>query len=167
MDTIPMTQSDYDALMFLIERVGGKQGEARLQMGESHSANAGDGWHSDDFKRTIVDEAVQGQRLAELQDFADRAEIVTPEEQNIEVQLGSVVVLKYEDGTRETLLLVGFACRNLGDAVQEVSLRAPSAKLLLGKRYGDEVTLGNKKAKVLDILSPSESAEFLAGAAKA
>ena len=167
MDTIPMTQADYDALMQLIERVGGRQGEARLQMGESHSANAGDGWHGDDFKRTIVDEAVQGQRLDELQAFADRAEIVTPEEQNLEVRLGSVVVLMYEDGTQETLLLVGFACRNLGDAVQEVSLRAPSAQMLLGKRYGDEVMLGSKKAKVLDILSPSESVGILASAVKA
>lgn len=161
MDTIRMTQADYNALMQLIERVRARQEEARRQMGESHSANSGDGWHSDDFKRTIVDEATQAQRLLELQNITDAAEVVIPEEQNIEAQLGSAVVLHYEDGTQETLLLVGYACHGLDDTIQEVSLRAPTARLLLGKRYGDEVRIGDKKASILDILSPSETEELL------
>ena len=162
MDTIPMTPDDLEVLKALVGSVKERRTSARLGMGDAHSSNDGDGWHADDFKRTIVDEATQDLRMAELQTYIDMAEIVIPEEQNLEARMGSAVVLMYPDKSSETYVLVGYACRILDPEVFEVSTRAPFAQSLLGKRYGDKIEVGDKIATVLDVLSPSETRELIA-----
>ncbi len=157
MECIQMTQDDYDSLKALVEAVKDRQSVSKLSMGGAHAGDVGDSWHSDDFKRAIVDEATQNLRHSQLTQVLESAEVVEVPDQNLEVGLGSIVVLLFDDQHMESFLLVGYASRNLGSAISEVSLRAPFGKELKGKRYGDTVAVGASRARVLDILSPSEA----------
>lgn len=78
-------------------------------------------------------------RILELVDVLSRAEIITEEDPDGIVRLGSHVTVVEGDGPRETYHIVGSA--EADPSAGKVSYESPFGKALMGHEVGDEVVV--------------------------
>jgi transcription elongation GreA/GreB family factor len=84
------------------------------------------------------------------------AQVIEPEEQNINVQVGNGVEIRYYDGTTFRFILEGYW---LGSLENRVSVYGPLGQALFGAKKGEKRTLKldreEKNIIVIDIILPS------------
>lgn len=108
------------------------------------------------FDESLEEQGQIRERIMEIQDILDRAEIIQPrEEENKEVVIGSLVsFMEVPDGERESYRLVGKLDAN--PLKHNISIDSPIGRALLGKGLGDKVSIetpdGNMEIEILDIL---------------
>lgn len=100
------------------------------------------------------------QRIADLEDLLEKAQVIGDGPPSSTVRPGSRVTVRYEDGTEETLTLVGPLEANAASG--RVSIDSPAGKALLGKRSGNDAAIGDgDRSLALQIVSidaPRETA---------
>jgi transcription elongation factor GreA len=85
------------------------------------------------------DLGVLDDRIAEIEAILRRAQIVEPSPGSQSVELGSQVTVRFEDGTEETLTLVGPHEADVQRGY--VSVASPAGRALLGKPPGATVVI--------------------------
>lgn len=148
-----ITLEDEKYLDKAIAKAKADVGEMREAMAEAHSA-AGDGWHDNEHITLVGREKGFVSRQSAYEELARSCVVVTIEEQNYEVGLGNVVLLKDDEGEHYAML-VGVAVGERG--IPLISSRSPLGQQLLGKHFGDTVVSpGGKTVTVLDIMTRTE-----------
>jgi transcription elongation factor GreA len=103
-------------------------------------------------------------QIAGLEDTIRRAHVVDPDPDKKTVQLGSQVTVRYEDGTEETLTVVGPLEADPGRGL--ISNASPVGRALLGKDAGANVTLGDgADALAIAVVAIGKPTAFLEPAA--
>lgn len=152
------TQRGYKLLTELIEKT-----RKQLSQITNEKAKAGSGqdtWHDEGFKIAVAEEMMWSKRLGELQSLIFNARVTKPKEQNEFVEIGTGIIIEYEDGSTFRFILDGY----LVDITEDyVSIYSPLGKALLGARKGEERKLEKteKIVKVKKIFPPSKAKSVL------
>ena len=153
------TPKGYEALSKII-----KKNELLLNKSTKVKSEAGagqDDWHDEQFQRAMIEEEMWGKRVRDIKEVLSQAEIIEPKEQNEVVDLGTGVVLKFENGSISKYILEGFAVEALDN---RLSIHSPLGEAILGAKKGEKRTFQvEKKSKsviVVEILLPSKAEEI-------
>lgn len=154
------TRKGYEALLALMHRTEEMLGKA-IKL-KSDSGSGQDGWHDEGFKIGAVEETMWSRRLGELEDLCRNARVIDPKEQNEIVDLGTGVIIEYENGSISEFILEGFAIETLDN---RLSIHSPLGDAILGAKKGEKrvFQVGNNKKTVTikEILPPSVSESVL------
>lgn len=91
-------------------------------------------------------------QIAGLEDTLRRAHVVEPDPARKTVQFGSQVTVRYEDGTEETLTVVGPLEADPGRGL--ISNQSPVGQALLGKSDGASLSVGSgDEALILNVVT--------------
>jgi transcription elongation factor GreA len=137
-----------------------------LEVLRSRRREFADGLDSNDFPGDRADQADAIERLSELQSIERRIDEVTrllangvdvdPPSRSGEVSVGSVVTLRYADGTTD-VLRVGAVVE--ADDPSVVTADSPLGVALLGRSAGQDVDwstpAGQREARVVQVSQPS------------
>lgn len=136
-----------------------------LEVLRSRRREFADGLDSDDFPGDRADQADAIERLSELQSIdrridevirllADSSDADTPSPSG-EVSLGSIVALRYPDGTTD-VLRVGTVAE--ADDATVVTADSPLGLALLGRSAGEDIDwstpTGQRAARVVEVSQP-------------
>lgn len=153
------TQKGYEELEKVIEETKVKL--ARVIKEKAEAGSGQDTWHDEGFKLGTVEEMMWSKKLGELQKLALNAEIVTPEEQNSLIKIGTGVIVEYEDGAFGKYIIEGYIIKALKG---RVSIYSPLGKSLLGAKKGEvrSVKIGNveRTVTIQKILPPSKAEDI-------
>ncbi len=138
---VPLTRAAYEEMQRELERL-------RTVRRREVAEEIGQAWESETDKDEDVIEAVMAAkedeaflegRIAALEDAIARAEIIDEEaaRRSDTIQLGSVAVLVYPDGTEHQYQIVGSAESEPGAG--KLSQDSPVGAALLGHHAGDEI----------------------------
>jgi transcription elongation GreA/GreB family factor len=94
-----------------------------------------------------------GRDLRYWQQRRSSAQLFTPSLDTAEVQFGSTVTIRRDDGRQQTWRIVGED--EADPAKGSVSYVAPVARALIGKKVGDVADIGQGEAEVVDIAGPA------------
>jgi len=123
---------------------------------KAESGSGQDTWHDEGFKRALVEEMMWNNKLLELKQIAQFAQVINPKEQNEYIDIGNGVLIEYEDGRRFKFILEGYI---LGEINNYVSVYSPVGQVIQGTHKGEKKDLRireqNKTIKILDIFLPS------------
>ena len=157
--TFLFTQGQFDQLGKIIQQREKELVETLKIKGDVGSTS--DAWHSSVFQALYLEEMQLRKRLAELKTLALSAKIIEPQEQNNFVDIGNGVVVEYDDGSLDRLILDGYI---IGDTKNRVSVYSPLGKVLQGAKKGETRVFqaGDKERKVtvVEILFPLQAKNF-------
>jgi transcription elongation factor GreA len=155
-----LTPKGYEGLMNIV-----KKNQTMLDNSTKLKSEAGagqDDWHDEQFQRAMIEEEMWEKRVKDLEEILSRIEIVEPEEQNEVVDLGTGVILKFENESISKYILDGFSLEALGD---RISIYSPLGKAIVGARKGEEVIFrvgeNERKVTVVEIYLPSMAEEMI------
>lgn len=152
-ETVKITPEDKRYLDEAIAKANSDIQEMREEMAVAHST-AGDGWHDNQHITLVGHENGFFLRLRRYEEILKQCEVVEVEEQNYEVRLGSIVLMKDHEGEHYAQL-TGIAIGERG--VPLISGRSPLGQQLLGKHYGDVMNSPDgSEITILDIMTPTE-----------
>ena len=150
---------------FELFKQGLQDAEAELSNIDKSAADAAagsDGWHSETYKLSRVQERVQVRRVEELREIRRKARVIDRlEEQNEVVKIGNGVVIRINGGRAEKYYLGGFRIESVKG---HISVQSPLGKCLILGRRGEVkqfvVDGVPKSVEILDIVLPSKAKEF-------
>lgn len=129
----------------------------KLAIEKTSSGAEQDGFHDEGFRMLFIEERMWLQKLGELQKLYKELRIVEPEEQNEHVDIGTGVVVEYDDGSIYKLVVEGYIPE--GQLENCISIYSPLGQAILGAKKGEEKRLKvgdqEKTIKVVEILFPS------------
>jgi len=153
------TKKGHEALKKIIEKTQQMLNQARELKGEAASGQ--DGWHDEGFKIAATDEMMWERRLAELKHLYHQAKIVEAKEQNKIVDLGTGVILRFEDGSMASYIIEGFTVEALEN---RLSIHSPLGEAIIGAKTGEKRSFkvgNNKKTVTIEkIVLPSKAEEI-------
>ena len=152
------TKKGFEELKELI-----RQTEERLKEIRKRKAEAGtgqNGWHDEQFRLSEAEENRLIDRLENLMKLYSNAEVIEPEEQCECVKIGVGIVIKFEDGTTDKIILDGYQVV-LRDHI--VSIYSPIGNALLGAKKGEiiEIKEIKRQIEVIEIYPPSKAFEMI------
>ena len=153
-----MTREGYEQLMSRLAELEEKLAQLRLYKG-TEAIEAGDHWHDNPtLYMTEMQERALMRQIAILRERTRKAKIVEAAAETETVGLGSVVDLRFEDGSVERFRLLGSAD---GDPAEgTISSLSPLGKAILGATAGEtrEYHVGSTVHKVVVLaISPCSS----------
>ena len=152
---ILFTKKQLEELKKIILRTEKDLKKALIKKGEVATDSAGDGWHSAEFMSAYVEEVGVRKRLSELKRLAVQAKIIEPEGKTEKVDIGNKVLIEYEDGSKEKIVLEGYLVKPKDGLA---SIYSPLGRVLKGAKERQTKTFkveGKKKRiKILKIFLP-------------
>lgn len=133
-----ITNTGFRKLKEEIEKVKKELREISLSKGEA-AETGGNVWHDNfAFEQLVQREMMFSKRLAELQERLSKARIVDDKEigSQIDVRLGSKVVIKFEDGRQKEFTISDPEITDPSKGL--ISYQSPIGKALLGAKEGEE-----------------------------
>lgn len=156
-----LTPAEYTFIRQAINLLKAKGRESSKAKTESGSDI--DGWHDEQFKIHLNEEAGYRRRMMDLEEILLNADIIEPVEQSEIVALGNGVLIKYEDGFEDSLIVVGYAINNFDNVI---SFNSPIGQAIMGAKRGAEITyhIDNRsiEIEVIDIYPPSVAKKHFA-----
>jgi len=101
------------------------------------SASEQDGHHDEGYQLSLQQTAMLDRRLRDLVDVRRNTEIVTPAEQDQQVQFGNGVELVYPNGEVARFIVEGYV---FGSSKNRLSIHSPLGRAITGAKRGDEVS---------------------------
>jgi len=161
MEKYIFTRRGYEALIKLIKKIEGILKQTIKAKAEAGSGQ--DGWHDEGFKIGVSEEMMWSQRLGELEELCRNAEVIEPIEQNEFVNLGTGVILKYENGETSKFILEGY---NVEGFEGRLSIHSPLGQAIWGAKKGERRYLrigkNEKMVTIQEILPPSKAEGLIA-----
>lgn len=154
------TQKGYQILLRKIDEAG-KELKKAVELKATSGASQ-DGWHDEGFKLAQTEEFLWQKRISELKQLASNADVIEPAEQNETVELGTGVILEFEDGNISQFILEGFSVESIE---RWLSIHSPLGEAILGAKKGErrnfQVGKNKKTVTIKNILPPSKAEEII------
>lgn len=130
-------KEDLEALNQQIAELVGKLRDIGKEMGDAVGQSS-ETWH-DNFGHEDATRqyGMWSERLRELVEVRDKAEVITPVSDPRTVTIASRVTIVDAEGGKKTIQIGSFT---VPSTKQDVSYISPIARLLMGSRVGEEVT---------------------------
>ena len=142
----PMTRAGYDKLSAELDRLKRVERPA-ISKAIAEARALGDLSENAEYHAAREKQSFTEGRIAELETKVGSAEVIDPPTGGERITFGSTVLLEDQDGKQVRYWIVG---SDESDPPRgRISILAPLARTLIGKRVGDEVTAqlpGGKKA---------------------
>lgn len=120
--------------------------------------NDQDGWHSEAFQLTIINEMKTQSEIARLKKILHDAKVVEPEKQNKVIKVGNTAGLVIGDEPEVKYFRIDGVSVDLSEP--QITTESPLGKVILGKKVGEIVGYqavdGNIKVKVKEIKLPQD-----------
>lgn len=155
----PLTPQRFAQLESMITEAKEKADQAARSGYESGSEQ--DGHHDEGYQLSLQQTAMLDKRLRDLIEIRRNAEIVTPVEQDQQVQFGNGVELIYPNGEVTRFIMEGYV---FGSSENRLSIHSPLGRAIIGAKQGDEVSfkVGDRTITVVvgKIFLPSQAEKF-------
>jgi len=156
----PMTRAGYDRLKQELERLKRVERPA-ISRAIAEARAHGDLSENAEYHAAREKQALTEARINELESKVGTAEVLDPPTSGDRVTFGSTVRLEDEDGKETRYQIVG--SDETDPSRGRISIMAPLARTLIGKKVGDSVVValpaGKKRFEILEANFPWPSAE--------
>lgn len=143
-----------EGLKKLEDELKRREGELRSKLQDTlnQMRSQGDLRENDGYTIAVEDFQDNEERIVEIRDTLDKAEIVI-KKKNSKVELGSKVTIECEGGKLKTFNIVG---ENEANPLEsKISYKSPIGSPLLGKKKGDKINIdapsGKTSCKIISI----------------
>lgn len=110
-----------------------------------------------DYKAALEDRDLIESRISEIEKLLEGVEIISDKKKGktSEVDYGSTVTVKFDDGKEYTVTIVGSGEVSVGDDTLHVSFESPLGHAIKGKKAGEFATMrmsgGKQEVQVISV----------------